>query len=210
MAGISITVPQIYLAEESGELVLREGVNPNQGVHAATRILIIGGGVTGLTVSKPSSALVRLATHANIDAIERMVIAGCWLLSDCRLRSVGITRGPNHLSDRGCSVRNLLHKAMSLHIDLYFSRWEWPPAVCGRHTDLISLRLSKKWCMTSYRILEDLMQALPADGPSGHGVRMRVANFFFDKPIESNPEEYEKMCEIEEAKVSSISAAGYH
>ena len=57
--------------------------------------------------------------------------------------------------------------------------------------------------MVSYRVLDDLMKVLPADGPSGHGVRMRVANFFFDKPIESNAEEYEKMCEIEEAKVSA-------
>ena len=60
--------------------------------------------------------------------------------------------------------------------------------------------------MTSYRILEDLMQALPADGPSGHGVRMRVANFFFDKPIEQNAEEYEKMLEIEATQVCAGSA----
>ena len=55
--------------------------------------------------------------------------------------------------------------------------------------------------MSSYRIFEQLQKILPADGASGHGVRMRVANFFFDKPIEENQEEYEKMCEIEEAKV---------
>ncbi|KAI0732067.1 hypothetical protein BC629DRAFT_1446940 [Irpex lacteus] len=30
---------------------------------------------------------------------------------------------------------------------------------------------------------------------------MRTANFFFDKPIEQNAEEYEKMLEIEEAKI---------
>ena len=30
---------------------------------------------------------------------------------------------------------------------------------------------------------------------------MRTANFFFDKPIEQNAEEYEKMLEIEEAQV---------
>ena len=33
---------------------------------------------------------------------------------------------------------------------------------------------------------------------------MRTANFFFDKPIEQNAEEYEKMCEIEAAKVSVL------
>ena len=79
--------------------------------------------------------------------------------------------------------------------------WEWPPAVCGRHTDLVSLRLSKKWCMTSYRVFEKLQEIHPADTASGHGIRMRVANFFFDKPVESNAEEYEKMLEIEAAKV---------
>lgn len=57
--------------------------------------------------------------------------------------------------------------------------------------------------MTSYRIFEALQKNLPAGTSSGHGVRMRVANFFFDKPIEQNVEEYEKMLEIEEAKVSA-------
>ena len=55
--------------------------------------------------------------------------------------------------------------------------------------------------MTSYKIFDQLRRILPATGPSGHGIRMRIANFFFDKPIESNQEEYEKMLEIEEAKV---------
>ena len=73
--------------------------------------------------------------------------------------------------------------------------------MCGRHTDLVSLRLSKRWCMTSYRVFEKLQKMLPADTETGHGIRMRVANFFFDKPIEKNAEEYEKMLEIEEAQV---------
>ena len=55
--------------------------------------------------------------------------------------------------------------------------------------------------MTSYRVFEKLQKTLPAGTSSGHGIRMRVANFFFDKPIEENAEEYEKMREIEEAKV---------
>lgn len=80
-------------------------------------------------------------------------------------------------------------------------RWEWPPAVCGRHTDVVSLRLSKRWCMTSYRIFDKLRKILREDGSCGHGVRMRTANFFFDKPIEENAEEYEKMLEIEKAQV---------
>ena len=58
--------------------------------------------------------------------------------------------------------------------------------------------------MTSYKIFDQLRRILPATGSSGHGIRMRVANFFFDKPIEQNEEEYEKMCEIEEAGVRPV------
>lgn len=55
--------------------------------------------------------------------------------------------------------------------------------------------------MTSYRAFTKLQKMLPADGETGHGVRLRMANFFFDKPVERNAEEYEKMLEIEAAKV---------
>lgn len=41
----------VYLAKEGGELVLHQGVNPLANKHADKRILILGGGVTGLTVS---------------------------------------------------------------------------------------------------------------------------------------------------------------
>ena len=58
--------------------------------------------------------------------------------------------------------------------------------------------------MASYRAFDKLRKVLSADGASGHGVRMRTANFFFDKPIEQNAEEYEKMIEIEEARVCFI------
>ena len=51
MPGISITSPKVFLSQEAGELVLRQGVNPNSKSRADTRVLIIGGGVTGLTVS---------------------------------------------------------------------------------------------------------------------------------------------------------------
>ena len=61
--------------------------------------------------------------------------------------------------------------------------------------------------MTSYKVFDQLRSLFPAAGPSGHGVRMRVANFFFDKQIEENEEEFEKMCEIEEAGVRTISAS---
>ena len=55
--------------------------------------------------------------------------------------------------------------------------------------------------MTSYHAFQKLQEVLPVDGQTGHGIRMRIANFFFDKPIERSPEEYKKMLEIEEAEV---------
>jgi FAD dependent oxidoreductase len=73
-------------------------------------------------------------------------------------------------------------------------RWEWPPAVCGKHTNLDSLDKSKRWCMTSYRILEDLMKIVPA---KEHGIRMRMSNFFFHKTLPNMPDQLEKMLEIE-------------
>jgi D-amino-acid oxidase len=35
--------------------------------------------------------------------------------------------------------------------------WEWPPAVCGYHSDEVSLERSKDWCMQSYEIFYELV-----------------------------------------------------
>ena len=51
MSSTSNVFTNIYLAKENGELVLHEGINPNQSTHADERVLVVGGGVTGLTVS---------------------------------------------------------------------------------------------------------------------------------------------------------------
>lgn len=58
--------------------------------------------------------------------------------------------------------------------------------------------------MTSYRAFQQLNELFPADGEGGHGIRLRVANFFFHEPVECNEEEYEKMLEIEAAKVCNF------
>ena len=50
MPALPSSSPQIYLVKEAEELVLRQGANPNRMQNAGTRILIVGGGVTGLTV----------------------------------------------------------------------------------------------------------------------------------------------------------------
>ncbi|KIY67306.1 FAD dependent oxidoreductase [Cylindrobasidium torrendii FP15055 ss-10] len=66
--------------------------------------------------------------------------------------------------------------------------WEWPPAVCGKHTDKISLHNSKRWCMSSYRVFEKLQEMFPPNDFMNHGVRMRMANFFFDQVLEDMPD----------------------
>ncbi|KAJ3553514.1 hypothetical protein NM688_g3568 [Phlebia brevispora] len=151
--------PQIHLAEEGGVLVLREGPSPTPVKETLSRVLIIGGGVTGLT--------------------------NAWALLDAGYAVTVI-------SDQWASLENRITSQIAGAL------WEWPPAVCGRHTDIISLNLSKGWCMTSYDVLEKLQKILPVEA---HGIRMRTANFFFDRPIEENEEEYNKMREIEAAKI---------
>jgi D-amino-acid oxidase len=77
--------------------------------------------------------------------------------------------------------------------------WEFPPAVCGQHTDVISLHHSKTWCMTAYRVWD----AIAAD-PNlslAFGVRMTKSAFFFPYRLEENEEQYNKMREIEQSGV---------
>lgn len=68
--------------------------------------------------------------------------------------------------------------------------WEWPPAVCGSHQNLVSLQRSKSWCESSYAIFSDL-----AHNPDT-GVFMRLANFYFKRPIEPNSRDAQKMNEM--------------
>ncbi|KAF8902187.1 hypothetical protein CPB85DRAFT_1457784 [Mucidula mucida] len=66
--------------------------------------------------------------------------------------------------------------------------WEFPPAVCGKHTDVISLHNSKRWCMTAYRVFDKLQAIMPRSDYLDHGVQMRMANFFFDQKMENMPD----------------------
>lgn len=72
--------------------------------------------------------------------------------------------------------------------------WEFPPAVCGQHTDAISLHHSKRWCMVAYHIW-DAIAALEELGDRA-GVRMKCADFFFPVPIEEDSQQMSKMLEI--------------
>lgn len=69
--------------------------------------------------------------------------------------------------------------------------WEWPPAVCGYHDDLVSLSRSKSWCMTSFeRFAEMAAAGVP-------GVHMRTANFYFTAALDDIPGARKKMIEIQ-------------
>ncbi|KAI1433235.1 nucleotide-binding domain-containing protein [Xylaria sp. CBS 124048] len=72
--------------------------------------------------------------------------------------------------------------------------WEFPPAVCGQHTDAISLAHSKKWCMTAYHMW-DAIASIPSLSRES-GVRMMPSDFFFPTKIENDPKQLSKMQEI--------------
>jgi D-amino-acid oxidase len=68
--------------------------------------------------------------------------------------------------------------------------WEWPPAVCGYHSDQASLERSKDWCMVGFKRFRELSErGIP-------GVHLRSVNFYFKEPIESDPVNLDKMQEI--------------
>ncbi|MCJ1473670.1 hypothetical protein MMC13_002321 [Lambiella insularis] len=72
--------------------------------------------------------------------------------------------------------------------------WEFPPAVCGQHTDAISLQHSKRWCIVAYHIWDAIAASPELSQLSG--VKMKPADFFFPVPIEEDMGEMSKMLEI--------------
>lgn len=83
--------------------------------------------------------------------------------------------------------------------------WEYPPAVCGQHTDAISLSHSKRWCMVAYRIWEAMASDPKLAALSG--IQMRSSNFFFPFPIEQDSSQFSKMKEIERSGVKGFNRA---
>ncbi|KAK8069829.1 FAD dependent oxidoreductase [Apiospora phragmitis] len=132
-------------------------------VDSSPRILIVGGGVTGLVTA--------------------------WTLLG---RGYDVTILAKEWASYGPSQRLTSQIAGAL--------WEFPPAVCGQHTDAISLQNSKRWCMVSYHIW-DAIAATAASRKDDQfpieraGVRMKHADFFFPEPLEANPAETAKMLE---------------
>ena len=76
----------------------------------------------------------------------------------------------------------------------HLQQWEYPPAVCGQHTNTESLHRSKKWCMTAYRIWEAIAQDpnLAKDAE----MQMRKSVFFFPNKPEHNTKQRFKLSEI--------------
>ncbi|KAJ8457072.1 hypothetical protein ONZ45_g18461 [Pleurotus djamor] len=116
--------PDICLTHVGDELILSQTQNPTAKSLPGKHILVIGGGVTGLTTT--------------------------WALLDAGYDVTVISERWASLSDR---ITSQIAGAL----------WEWPPAVCGKHTNLISLTNSKHWCMTSYRAFNKLMSVLPVE-----------------------------------------------
>ena len=72
--------------------------------------------------------------------------------------------------------------------------WEYPPAACGQHTDAISQKHSKGWCMVAYRVWEAIAASPKLSAEAG--VRMRESSFFFPCPVEEDETQLSKMNEI--------------
>lgn len=72
--------------------------------------------------------------------------------------------------------------------------WEFPPAVCGAHTDRISLSHSKRWAMDAYHAW-DAIASVP-ELRRASGVRMMPAGFFFPAAVEDDAAQLSKMAEI--------------
>jgi D-amino-acid oxidase len=75
--------------------------------------------------------------------------------------------------------------------------WEYPPAVCGSHTDQLSLEFSKGWAMTSYRIWSAIARLPDHYGADTAGVRIRKSTFFLPELLQDNTQpQFRKMMEI--------------
>lgn len=112
MPGLTRSTPDVYLSIESGEPVLRSGLNPNRFAHSDKRVLIIGGGVTGLTVSSIPPRSVALLRHYMIpDGVDA---SRCWLLCHYRLRQVGMQEESNYVPNCWCAVSSLFASVLAL------------------------------------------------------------------------------------------------
>ena len=132
---------------------------------SSPRVLVIGGGVTGIVTS--------------------------WVLLD---RGYHVTV----VAKEWCSYG----KGQRLTSQIAGALWEYPPAVCGQHTDAISLHHSRRWSLQAY----DIWAAIAADSDlsAQSGVRMTRPTIFFREPLEENKVQYRKMLEIRRSNIQGF------
>lgn len=140
----------------------RPQISPTE---SSPRVLVIGGGVIGLTTA--------------------------WVLLD---RGYHVTIVAKEWASYTQEQRLTSQIAGAL--------WEYPPAVCGQHTDAISLNKSKKWCMVAYRVWSAI--AADPDLAAAAGVQMTNSTFFFPRRIEDDPVQMAKMHEIQRSGVRNF------
>jgi len=129
------------------------------------RILVVGGGVTGLVTS--------------------------WVLLDLGYRVTIVAKEWASYTSK-----------QRLTSQIAGALWEYPPAVCGQHSDPISLEHSKEWSLLSY----DVWTAI-AENPQlakAAGVRMRRSDFFFRTRLEADPGQFKKMQEIKNSRIKGF------
>ncbi|KAL4782189.1 FAD dependent oxidoreductase [Aspergillus varians] len=142
-----------------------EGTPLQSPAPNAAHILIIGGGIIGLTTA--------------------------WVLLDRGYRVTIVSKEWASYSEK-----------QRLTSQIAGALWEFPPAVCGHHTDAISLVHSKRWCMVSYHIWNAI-----ADSPSlsvAAGVQMKPATFFTTQPIAETPALLQKIHEMRAGGVRGV------
>jgi glycine/D-amino acid oxidase-like deaminating enzyme len=107
------------------------------------------------------------------------------------------------LLDAGYHVTILAHEYASFNLgkqrltsQIAGALWEYPPAVCGAHTDLVSLQSSKRWCMESYHVYFAL-----ASFSKATGVRILPSAAFFPYDVEKDPSQLRKMMEIQATSI---------
>ncbi|KAG7085631.1 hypothetical protein E1B28_003178 [Marasmius oreades] len=141
----------------------------NKPTNYSKHILVVGGGVIGLTTS--------------------------WALLD---RGYHVTIMSKEWASFG--------KEQRLASQIAGALWEYPPAVCGQHTDKISLQHSKKWCMVAYHIWNAI--ASNEELSKAAGVRMMPSAFYFPNPIDSDDFQREKMEETSTSGVVGFDRGG--
>ncbi|KAF1985144.1 DAO-domain-containing protein [Aulographum hederae CBS 113979] len=126
---------------------------------APPHILVIGSGITGL--------------------------ATAWVMLDEGYR-VTIVSPPHASTFNNPTVDNKVGPGSISHPRLTSqvagALWEYPPAVCGSHTNSLSLAYSKGWAMMSYQILK-IFASQPMASGDDNGIRMRKSVFFFPRPL---------------------------